>query len=301
MPVAPSTIRAPHESHRGAPRDFRPGAFAGGHSHSADRRCRDQDPGHVGRTTVWFVCGHRWKWWQGTRQRSSRRRDFLSHARATEPVCAGLRQNPGRPQRRYRCATPWCTTSSTSTIYGPWTGVALHRTNSVPPTRASINTLSSCAAGPSTWIRRGAGSGVRPVGCVPRPGGQWHRAGRHGGLAGRRHRSRAARGRRSWPSRAGHPLPPLAAGSRTSIPSSFQPSTAAAVGGRWCTSAACSSFATVRWRGNGPPVQTSRGIARNAVSPPREPRTTPPSYPQGIAGTPSVRNKPGAHGLRFVD
>ena len=41
------------------------------------------------------------------------------------------------------------------------------------------------------------GSGVRPVGCVPRPGGQWHRAGRHGGLAGRRHRSRAARGRRA--------------------------------------------------------------------------------------------------------
>ena len=65
--------------------------------------------------------------------------------------------------------------------------------------------------------------------------------------------ARCARPPRSWPSRAGHPLPPLAAGSRTSIPSSFQPSTAAAVGGRWCTSAACSSFATVRWRGNGPP------------------------------------------------
>jgi len=64
---------------------------------------------------------------------------------------------------------------------------------------------------------------------------------------------RYARPPRSWPSRAGHRSPPLAAGSRTGIPSSFQPSTAAAVGGRWCTSAAYSSFATVRWRGNGPP------------------------------------------------
>lgn len=64
----------------------------------------------------------------------------------------------------------------------------------------------------------------------------------------------SARGRRAVGGRrAGHHPPPLAAGSRTGIPSSFQPSTAAAVGGRWCMSAACSSFATVRWRGNGPP------------------------------------------------
>ena len=129
-----------------------------------------------------------------TRRTIFRRRD-LSHAGATEPVSAGL--TPRRPTSKTwcRCATPGASLHRPARPMDRGRVPRLHRTNSSAYTRIDQH-FEQLRGWAEHMDQRGAWQRVRPVGCVPRPGGQWHRAGRHGGPAAG-HRPRAARGRRA--------------------------------------------------------------------------------------------------------
>ena len=200
----------------------------------AHRRCGDQDPRYVGRPTAQDRMSSRKV---ATPERDPDQPvDVISFRmrRATEPVCGGLRQTPDDLKDLV---------SLRNTLVHHF--IDQHDLWTVDGCRAAQDALTTAAYAHRSTLRATAGmgrahgsgaapdGGVRPVGCVSTIGGQWHRAGRHGGLAGRRRRSRTARGRQNWPSRVGRPSQPPDAGSPSGIRSSCLPNTDAAVGGRW--------------------------------------------------------------------